>query len=116
MFGSLRLALTRPMSLGRTNLRIESWRVYSSAAPPLTPESVTERVIRVVQQFDKVDPAKVSKNSHFIKDLGLDSLDAVERVMALEDEFCVDVPESNLESFVSVEAAISHILATPHAK
>jgi NADH dehydrogenase (ubiquinone) 1 alpha/beta subcomplex 1 len=37
--------------------------------------------------YDKIDPEKLSVNSHFMKDLGLDSLDQVEIIMAMEDEF-----------------------------
>jgi hypothetical protein len=45
---------------------------------------VTERVLQVLKGFEKVDPAKVTASAHFVNDLGLDSLDAVEVCMALE--------------------------------
>ena len=53
----------------------------------LATSSVQDRVLSVVKGFDRVNPADVQLSSHFIKNLGLDSLDAVEIVMALEDEF-----------------------------
>jgi len=94
---------------------VSSARWYASAAALSRPE-VTERVIKIVGQFDKVDAAKVNEKSHFISDLGLDSLDAVELIMALEDEFAFEVPETDLENIVSVEQAIAYVLANPHAK
>ena len=53
----------------------------------LEKNEVTERVLSVLKGFDKVDPAKLSAESHFQNDLGLDSLDDVEVCMALEEEF-----------------------------
>ena len=58
-----------------------------AAAGALTRDAVAARVVDVLKQFEKVDAAKVSPDAHFTNDLGLDSLDAVEVVMALEDEF-----------------------------
>lgn len=51
----------------------------------LDKKEVTERVLAVMKNFEKVDPAKVSPSAHFVNDLGLDSLDAVE-VSAIADE------------------------------
>ena len=45
----------------------------------------------MVQNYDKVDKSKVNAESKFADDLGLDSLDAVEVVMAIEDEFAVEI-------------------------
>jgi NADH dehydrogenase (ubiquinone) 1 alpha/beta subcomplex 1, acyl-carrier protein len=119
---------------------------YYAAQAGLQQDDVRDRVIKIVQQFDKVDETKVNAESHFINDLGLDSLDAVELVMALEgmqekflekkkkrkkkkimrkltdlplcliDEFAVEVPETDLENLVSVEAAIAYVLSNPNAK
>uniref|UniRef100_A0A8B9YK25 Acyl carrier protein n=1 Tax=Bos mutus grunniens TaxID=30521 RepID=A0A8B9YK25_BOSMU len=61
-------------------------RQYSDA-PPLTLEGIKDRVLYVLKLYDKIDPEKLSVNSHFMKDLGLDSLDQVEIIMAMEDEF-----------------------------
>ena len=51
---------------------------------------MTERVLSVVKNFDQVDPTKVNPETKFTDDLGLDSLDVVEVVMAIEDEFAID--------------------------
>jgi NADH dehydrogenase (ubiquinone) 1 alpha/beta subcomplex 1, acyl-carrier protein len=50
---------------------------------------VTDRVIDVVKKFHKVDAAKVTAKSHFANELGLDSLDAVELVMAIEGQLLI---------------------------
>eukprot|EP00008_Paramoeba_atlantica_P011648 CAMPEP_0201483430 /NCGR_PEP_ID=MMETSP0151_2-20130828/7641_1 /ASSEMBLY_ACC=CAM_ASM_000257 /TAXON_ID=200890 /ORGANISM="Paramoeba atlantica, Strain 621/1 / CCAP 1560/9" /LENGTH=72 /DNA_ID=CAMNT_0047866569 /DNA_START=298 /DNA_END=516 /DNA_ORIENTATION=+ len=70
----------------------------------------------VVKNFEKVDASKVSENSHFVQDLGLDSLDVVEVVMALEQEFVVDIPDNDAEKIQSIEEAIDYIAANPSAK
>ncbi|XP_059607850.1 acyl carrier protein, mitochondrial isoform X1 [Phlebotomus argentipes] len=71
-------------------------RQYSSK-PPLTIQFVTERVLLVLKLYDKVDPAKLTVDSHFINDLGLDSLDHVEVIMAMEDEFGFEIPDHDAE-------------------
>lgn len=78
-------------------------------------DDVVERVIRVVKGFEKVDPNKVTEKSHFTKDLGLDSLDCVEVVMALESEFFVAIPDREAEMILTVEDAVKFILAHPRA-
>uniref|UniRef100_A0A8C0VP25 Acyl carrier protein n=1 Tax=Cyanistes caeruleus TaxID=156563 RepID=A0A8C0VP25_CYACU len=58
-----------------------------STLPPLTLADIKERVLYVLKLYDKIDPEKLTAESHFMKDLGLDSLDQVEIIMAMEDEF-----------------------------
>eukprot|EP00695_Tsukubamonas_globosa_P000889 TRINITY_DN182_c0_g1_i1.p2 TRINITY_DN182_c0_g1~~TRINITY_DN182_c0_g1_i1.p2 ORF type:complete len:115 (+),score=60.33 TRINITY_DN182_c0_g1_i1:76-420(+) len=82
----------------------------------LDKELVTGRVLNVVKNFQKVDPAKVSATAHFTNDLGLDSLDTVEVVMAFEDEFALEIPDAEAEKIQSVGDAISYISQHPHAK
>jgi len=77
---------------------------------------VTDRVINVVKNFDKVDPAKVTPSSHFQKDLGLDSLDTVEVVMAFEEEFAIEIPDSEADKILSTSDAINYVAAHPQAK
>jgi len=59
---------------------------------------------------------EVKRESHFVQDLGLDSLDAVEMVMAFEDEFCIEIPDTEADKIVSCETAIKYIMSHPHAK
>jgi NADH dehydrogenase (ubiquinone) 1 alpha/beta subcomplex 1 len=87
-----------------------------SFASFLPREEVTDRIIQVVKNFDKVDSAKVSPSSKFSEDLGLDSLDAVEVVMAIEDEFAIEIPDAEADKIASIEDAISYIIAHPMAK
>lgn len=82
----------------------------------LNPAEVQERIITVVKNFDKVDPAKVSATSKFGDDLGLDSLDAVEVVMAIEDEFAIEIPDAEADRIASVGDAVEYVAAHPMAK
>lgn len=77
---------------------------------------VTDRVLGVVKSFEKVDPAKVTPKSHFVSDLGLDSLDTVEVVMAFEDEFTLEIEDKEAEKIQTCEDAINFVCAHPHAK
>ena len=65
---------------------------------------------------EKVDPAKVNENCHFSKDLGLDSLDLVEVVMAMEEEFVVEIPDAEAEKILTTQDVINFIVAHPQAK
>ena len=64
----------------------------------------------------KVDAGKVTAASHFINDLGLDSLDAVEVVMAFEDEFVIEIPDNEAEKIQTCADAINFVAAHPQAK
>lgn len=79
-------------------------------------DSVTNRVLGVVKSFDKVDAAKVTEKSHFVTDLGLDSLDTVEVVMCFEDEFALEIDDKDAEKIMTCEDAINFICAHPQAK
>jgi len=77
---------------------------------------VSERVLNVVKNFEKVDPSKVKGNSHFVNDLGLDSLDTVELVMAFEEEFVLTIPDDISEKILTCEDAIRFISQHPQAR
>ncbi|KAF7278776.1 hypothetical protein GWI33_008007 [Rhynchophorus ferrugineus] len=74
-------------------------RSYSSK-PPLTLKLIADRVLLVLKLYDKVNPDKLSLESHFINDLGLDSLDHVEVIMAIEDEFGFEIPDTDAEKLL----------------
>jgi acyl carrier protein len=67
---------------------------------------VAERVKKIVIEHLGVDADKVVDNANFIEDLGADSLDTVELVMAFEEEFSVEIPDDSAESIVTVGDAI----------
>ena len=87
-----------------------------AAATFLDKADVEARVVQVVKDFDKVDASKVTSASHFINDLGLDSLDAVEVVMAFEDEFVIEIPDNEAEKIQTCADAIEFVAAHPQAK
>ena len=82
----------------------------------LDKDLVNDRVVAVVKNFSKVDPGKVTKESHFGKDLGLDSLDTVEVVMAIEEEFAIEIPDAEADKILSIEEASAYIASNPDAK
>ena len=59
---------------------------------------------------------KVTPTSVFSDDLGLDSLDAVEVVMAIEDEFVIEIPDAEADKIASIEDAVKYIASHPQAK
>lgn len=77
---------------------------------------MTERIINVVKNFDQVDSNKVTPKVKFTDDLGLDSLDVVEVVMAIEDEFAIEIPDAEADKIASIEDAVEYITAHPMAK
>jgi NADH dehydrogenase (ubiquinone) 1 alpha/beta subcomplex 1 len=89
---------------------------HYSAQHSLAENEIVERVINVVKNFDKVDPKKVTPTSTFKTDLGLDSLDAVEVVMAMEEEFSVEIPDTDADNIKSTQDAIEYIKRNPLAK
>ena len=60
--------------------------------------------------------SKVSPTATFKDDLDLDSLDAVEVVMALEEEFCIEIPDSEADKIKSIPEAVAYISGHPMAK
>ncbi len=64
----------------------------------------------VAEQLDR-DPSEVKIDSSFVDDLGADSLDAVELIMRLEEEFGIDIPDEDAEKITTVKAAVDYIEA-----
>ncbi|KAK4410927.1 Acyl carrier protein 1, mitochondrial [Sesamum angolense] len=81
----------------------------------LDKQEVVDRVLDVIKTFPKVDPSKVTPDVHFQKDLGLDSLDTVEIVMALEEEFKLEIPDKEADKIDSCPLAIEYIYNHPMA-
>ncbi|HAY07342.1 MAG TPA: acyl carrier protein [Hyphomonas sp.] len=72
---------------------------------------VLERVKKIVVENLDVEADKVVEGASFIDDLGADSLDLVELVMAFEEEFNIEIPDDVQESIRSVGDAVTHIKA-----
>jgi len=70
-----------------------------------------ERVRKVVVQQLSVEEPEVTPTASFTNDLGADSLDQVELVMAFEEEFGVEIPDEEAEKIVTVEDAVKYITA-----
>jgi acyl carrier protein len=70
---------------------------------------IAERVKKIVVEHLGVDDGKVTETASFIDDLGADSLDTVELVMAFEEEFGCEIPDDAAEKIVTVKDAIDFI-------
>lgn len=68
-----------------------------------------DRVKKIVIEHLGVEEDKVKENAHFIDDLGADSLDTVELVMAFEEEFGIEIPDDAAEKIQTVKDAIDYI-------
>ncbi|XP_012152369.1 NADH dehydrogenase (ubiquinone) acyl carrier protein isoform X1 [Megachile rotundata] len=79
--------------------RVKQVRHYSHKAP-LSLELIKERVLLVLNLYDKIDQNKLTLESHFMNDLGLDSLDHIEVIMAIEDEFGFEIPDMDAEKLL----------------
>ena len=82
----------------------------------MNPAEVTEAIVSILKKYDKVDPSKVTAESRFKEDLGLDSLDGVEIVMAIEEEFGIQIPDSEADNILSVPDAVKYISNNPIAR
>lgn len=70
---------------------------------------IAERVKKIVVEHLGVDAAKAVPEASFIDDLGADSLDTVELVMAFEEEFNIEIPDDSAEKIMTVQDAINYI-------
>jgi len=70
---------------------------------------IADRVKKIVVEHLGVEPEKVTDNASFIDDLGADSLDTVELVMAFEEEFGVEIPDDAAETILTVGDAVGFL-------
>jgi len=73
--------------------------------------TIEERVKKIVAEQLGVKEEEVKNQSSFVEDLGADSLDTVELVMALEEEFETEIPDEEAEKITTVQAAIDYVNA-----
>ncbi|XP_010274598.1 PREDICTED: acyl carrier protein 1, mitochondrial [Nelumbo nucifera] len=121
---ALRAAILRHIRVPARTLaldgsRMQAWNLFnsirsmSSHDDHIDKAEVIERVLSVVKSFPKVDPSKVTPDVHFQKDLGLDSLDNVEIVMAIEEEFKLEIPDKEADKIDSCKLAIEYVYNHP---
>ncbi|HAZ08445.1 MAG TPA: acyl carrier protein [Elusimicrobia bacterium] len=80
----------------------------------MSDDNIADRVKQIIVEQLGVDAAEVTPTAHFVNDLGADSLDTVELVMALEEEFDTEIPDEQAEKIQTVGQAIDYIQA--HSK
>jgi acyl carrier protein len=73
--------------------------------------TIEERVKKITSEQLGVSEAEVKIKSSFVDDLGADSLDTVELVMALEEEFDTEIPDEEAEKITTVQAAVDYVTA-----
>ena len=71
--------------------------------------TVDERVRKIIAEQLGVEEEEVTLEAHFVEDLGADSLDTVELVMALEEEFEIEIPDEDAEKILTVGKALDYI-------
>ena len=74
-------------------------------------DNIVERVKKIVAEQLGVNEADIKNESSFVDDLGADSLDTVELVMALEEEFECEIPDEQAEKITTVQQAIDYVNA-----
>jgi NADH dehydrogenase (ubiquinone) 1 alpha/beta subcomplex 1 len=84
-------------------------RNYAIESKKLSVEEVRARVLKVCAAFDKISAEKLTVDSHFMNDLGLDSLDHVEVIMAIEDEFGFEIPDADAEKLLKPADIVQYI-------
>nr|CAB3264253.1 acyl carrier protein, mitochondrial-like [Phallusia mammillata] len=76
---------------------------------PSTINEISHRVMDILKLYDKIEESKLQLGSHFMNDLGLDSLDHVEIVMAVENEFGHHIPDIDAEKLLTPQELIDYL-------
>jgi acyl carrier protein len=71
--------------------------------------TIEERVRNIIVEQLGVDEEEVTSEAHFVDDLGADSLDTVELVMAFEEEFSLEIPDDDAEKIARVKDAVDYL-------
>ncbi|XP_054795237.1 acyl carrier protein 3, mitochondrial-like [Prosopis cineraria] len=101
---SIRKSILRHINLRSTerwflardeNVQMQLRRLYSST--DASSDMILDRVTGLVKNYNRINASKVTETADFQKDLNLDSLDRVELIMALEEEFSIEIPDEKAE-------------------
>ncbi|CAB3227310.1 unnamed protein product [Arctia plantaginis] len=88
---------------------LRTQRYYCATQPKPGQKEIEGRVLKVCKAYDKLKCSQLSLESHFINDLGLDSLDHVEVIMAMEDEFGFEIPDVDAERLLRPKDIVQYI-------
>jgi len=72
-------------------------------------EEIQKKIVKIISEQLGKNESDITMNSNFIEDLDADSLDTVELVMALEEEFEIDIPDESAEKITTVQSAVDFI-------
>ena len=68
-----------------------------------------EKVIKLISDATKIDAGKINMETNFVEDLNLDSLDIVELMMKMEDDFGIEIPEEDAEGLKTVKDVVGYL-------
>ncbi|KAG0313115.1 hypothetical protein BGZ99_009079 [Dissophora globulifera] len=100
-------AVVRASAVARSSMALNFTRSYASAG--LARSDIEKRVLDILSGFNKIDQNKVTLEANFNNDLKLDSLDTVEVVMAIEEEFSIEIPDKDADEIKSASQAVEYI-------
>lgn len=85
---------------------------HKKSKKPATPQaSIEDEIKKIIVEQLGVDEHKVTPNARFVEDLGIDSLDCVELIMAFEEKFDIEIADADAEKFVIVQNCVDYIKA-----
>lgn len=120
MFRAVAMRGIRAAAIPRTVMakpvlaRPQAIRFYAGF-PALSRDVAKERIVELLEGYDKVTSTEITEASSFVQDLGLDSLDVVEVVMEVEHEFNIQIPDHEADTLKTVGQTIDYILSQPDA-
>ncbi|KAF8977863.1 hypothetical protein BGZ46_007063 [Entomortierella lignicola] len=100
-------ALYKNSAVARNTVALNFARSFASAG--LARTDIEKRVLEILAGFNKIDNNKISLQANFNSDLKLDSLDTVEVVMAIEEEFSIEIPDKDADEIKSAAQAVDYI-------
>lgn len=92
-------------------------RFYSNeTASALTRTEISARVVNALKQSPRLGSTEVKPNAHFYKDLGMDSIEKTEAVLLIENEFMIEIPDSDVSGLHSCQDVVQYLSNIPYVK